>query len=247
MGRNKNRDNQNASQETEKSEAGLPQLGEYDILNGSSVQPAIVKVAGFELQLGQVVRAAWQKTGFTVEEWNALSDEAREAYIAAEIDVVEEGGQATVAAEGLAGEQPPAVDDVKSAPADEPSETLPPVDTPVEGDAAPAAEVDEVPVGTVDAVEAVVETNAHASWVQGVLDDYVAVMGPGKYPSPEEGARAQRSLLHALGKLEGLPVAQEVVRTFFRGNKDGITSERNLARFVSSKDAEALISLSQSV
>lgn len=260
MGRNKNRDNQNASQEAEKTEATLPQLAEHEILNGSSFHPGIVKVAGFELQLGQVVRAAWQKSGLTVEEWNALPNEARDAFIDAEIDVVEEGGAETIAADGLTSEQPPVDGDVKSGP------------TEGEGDSPTPPSDDEVPVGTIDTAgvgtdvtgtmapageqgedgvrEAPVaaKVDSVGAWVRGVLMDYVNVMGEGKYPSPEQGAKQQANLLHVCRKLSGLSDPGETntsafgdIAKFFSENKDGLTSERNLRRFVSQEDGELLV------
>jgi hypothetical protein len=251
MGRNKNRDNQNASQEAEKTEAALPQLSEGDILNGSSIHPGIVKVAGFELQLGQVVRAAWQKSGLSVEEWNALPNEARDAFIDAEIDVVEEGGEAIVAADNLApanGEQLPVDGDVKSGPADEVDDTpVPPTDaeTPVGTIDEPTAEA-----GEVDPADAPVapKVDSVGAWVRGVLVDYVSVMGEGKYPSPEQGAKQQANLLHVCRKLSGLSDPSDTntsafgdIAKFFSENKDGLTSERNLRRFVSQEDGELLV------
>lgn len=247
MGRNKNRDNQNASQEAEKTEAALPQLGEHEILNGSSFHPSIVKVAGFELQLGQVVRAAWQKSSLTVEEWNALPNEARDAFIDAEIDVVEEGGQATVTADGLAGEQPSTDGDVKSGPVEGEGDDLapPPIDPET-----PAGTIDEPTTEANDevvvAVEAPAKVDSVSAWVRGVLVDYVAVMGEGKYPSVEQGAKQQANLLHALTKLSGMEddgatSAFSDVAAFFSENKDGLTSERNLRRFVSPEDGERLV------
>jgi len=263
MGRNKNRDNQ-STQEAEKTEASLPQLGEHETLNGSNIQPSIVKVAGFELQLGQVVRAAWQKSGLTVEDWNALSDDAREAFIAAEVDVVEEGGETAIVADGLTGEQPTAGEDVKSGPAEgeDGAGPLPPLDTDVPvgtidtaglgvgtyvtGTMAPAGEQGDA--GVREEAPVAPKVDSVGAWVRGVLMDYAMVMGEGKYPSPEQGAKQQANLLHVCRKLSGLSDPSDTntsafadIAQFFRENKDGLTSERNLRRFVSQEDGELLV------
>ena len=87
-------------------DSGLPQIPEGEVLIGSSIQPSIVMVAGLEVQLGDVVKAAWQKSGLTVEEWNALDNDPREAFIAAEVDVLEQGGEQALEEDEVPAEHP---------------------------------------------------------------------------------------------------------------------------------------------
>lgn len=56
-------------------------------LYGSSVLPAEVEVGGPNpVQLGLIVASAHERSGFTVEDWNALTDEEREALLNAEVE-----------------------------------------------------------------------------------------------------------------------------------------------------------------
>lgn len=111
-------------------DSGLPQLPEGQTLNSSSVQPAIVKVGGFDVQLGDVVKAAWQKSQLTVEEWNALEDGAREAYIAAEIDVLEQGGEGALEEDKVPSEPSTEEPPVEEPPVEEPPVEEPPAEEP---------------------------------------------------------------------------------------------------------------------
>ncbi len=55
-----------------------------DILVGSNVLPSNIELAqGVTVQLGEVVRQAFEHTGLTVAEWNALEEGDREAELAA--------------------------------------------------------------------------------------------------------------------------------------------------------------------
>lgn len=61
---------------------------EKEALFGSSVQPAIFLLKdGSTMQLGDVVRTAFERSGLTVEKWNKLAQDKREKLIA---DVVAE-------------------------------------------------------------------------------------------------------------------------------------------------------------
>jgi len=69
----------------EKSDGIAPDTALVEIagLNGSSIQPSTFDLAdGTTLQLGVVIAKAFQSTGATVEEWNALDDATREGFIA---------------------------------------------------------------------------------------------------------------------------------------------------------------------
>lgn len=51
-------------------------------LFGSNVQPAVLEFAGHKVELGAVVAAAFDKSGMTVEAWNAQDEATREKAIA---------------------------------------------------------------------------------------------------------------------------------------------------------------------
>lgn len=57
-----------------------------DVLLGSSVLPALIKIGEDEVQLGAVVSGAYQLSNLSVAGWNALSEEEREAKLQAYID-----------------------------------------------------------------------------------------------------------------------------------------------------------------
>ena len=48
------------------------------MLLGSNIFSSSVRLKGVEHQLGDLVRAAFSKSGLTIEEWNALSERERE-------------------------------------------------------------------------------------------------------------------------------------------------------------------------
>ncbi len=80
-------------------EPAAPEKGPEDAIEllGSSVQPSIFKLKdGTELQLGEVVRTAFDRTDFeTAKEWNALPEEEREQKIqevVSELDLADDGG-----------------------------------------------------------------------------------------------------------------------------------------------------------
>jgi hypothetical protein len=57
-------------------------LAETETLNGSNTLPAVIEIAaGHSVQLGEVVMAAHQKSGLSVEVWNALSEEERDGLL----------------------------------------------------------------------------------------------------------------------------------------------------------------------
>lgn len=68
--------------------APAPQTEDDTTLVGSSVQPSTFKLAdGTELQLGDVVRRAYEASGMaTAKEWNDLPGETQEHFIQAEVD-----------------------------------------------------------------------------------------------------------------------------------------------------------------
>lgn len=80
-----------------------------DILVGSNVLPSNIELAeGVTVQLGEVVRQAFEHTGLTVADWNALEEGDREAELAAmvrelqsraEADAKAKKGEAAAAAE----------------------------------------------------------------------------------------------------------------------------------------------------
>lgn len=56
-----------------------------DTLLGSSILPALIEIGDAQVQLGEIVAAAHQKSGLSLEDWNALEDAARELLLDAEI------------------------------------------------------------------------------------------------------------------------------------------------------------------
>ncbi|RST30152.1 hypothetical protein HMF7854_04415 [Sphingomonas ginkgonis] len=68
--------------------ASAPAGGREQGLMGSPRLPASVRIAGEERQLGDAVRMAFEKSGLSAEDWNALSEDDRDARISTVIDVV---------------------------------------------------------------------------------------------------------------------------------------------------------------
>lgn len=62
-------------------------LGPTDTLVGSSILPSLVDVGAEQaIQLGDVVKAAHALSGLSVEAWNALPDDEREALLAGAVE-----------------------------------------------------------------------------------------------------------------------------------------------------------------
>ena len=58
-------------------------------LLGSSALPALITISeGNEIQLGDIVSAAFERSGLTAEEWNAQDDAVRESLLNAEIEII---------------------------------------------------------------------------------------------------------------------------------------------------------------
>lgn len=57
-----------------------------DMLLGSGVLPSMVPIGDTEVQLGEVVRGAFEASELSVEEWNALEGDAREQLLQDEVD-----------------------------------------------------------------------------------------------------------------------------------------------------------------
>lgn len=65
----------------------LPERDEpIAMLNGSNILASTYEIAGKTVTLGEIVAAAHKLSGMTVEEWNALADDAREDLLRAEFD-----------------------------------------------------------------------------------------------------------------------------------------------------------------
>ncbi|WP_329914041.1 hypothetical protein [Stenotrophomonas sp. SMYL86] len=65
-------------------EGGKPSAPAQESLLGSNVLPANIELAdGVSVQLGELVRQAFEHTGLTVADWNALEEGDREAELAA--------------------------------------------------------------------------------------------------------------------------------------------------------------------
>lgn len=63
-------------------------------LYGSSVQPALIKIGGEDVQLGVVVAAAQLASELSVQEWNDLAADVREDLIADELAAMQEAAAA---------------------------------------------------------------------------------------------------------------------------------------------------------
>lgn len=58
-------------------------------LIGSSILPAMIAISeGNDIQLGDLVNAAYERTGLSVEDWNAQNDQVRESILNAEIEII---------------------------------------------------------------------------------------------------------------------------------------------------------------
>jgi hypothetical protein len=69
-------------------------------LLGSSVLPALIMISeGHEIQLGDVVQAAFERSGLTAEDWNAQDDAVRESLLNAEIEIIKATKEAEEKAE----------------------------------------------------------------------------------------------------------------------------------------------------
>lgn len=245
--------NKNRNQSTTTDDKKEAAAASTETLLGSNTQPAMVKVAGFEVELGQAVKGAFDKSGLTVAEWNALTQDAREGFIAAVIDAQpEQAGDRGEAGALDAASLPTQGDEtlnqdlgasnVVSADADGVA-TAASLDEQITGDQAALEEA-----GAID--ESLVEDTAHpppsVALINGVLHDYERIMGEGKQPHAHEGVRAQQSLLRILRALTGdtRDAASEgvaAIKTFFVDHQDSTASEAHLARFVSGDDLELLL------
>jgi len=64
-------------------------LAADETLNGSNTLPALIEIAeGKSVQLGDVVRAAFEKSGLSVEAWNALAEADRDGLLNQAIEVM---------------------------------------------------------------------------------------------------------------------------------------------------------------
>lgn len=64
-------------------------LAANETLNGSNTLPALIEIAdGKSVQLGDVVRQAFEKSGLSVEAWNALAETDRDGLLSQTIEVM---------------------------------------------------------------------------------------------------------------------------------------------------------------
>lgn len=78
--------------------ASAPVAGEQMLL-GSSTLPSLIEVGGEQVQLGTVVAAAQAASGLSVEDWNKLSEEARDQHLNQQVDAMRQRGAAMAEAE----------------------------------------------------------------------------------------------------------------------------------------------------
>ncbi len=62
-------------------------LGHAETLNGSSTLPALIEIGTEQVQLGDIVRIAFDQSELDVASWNALDDADRDARLQAVIDI----------------------------------------------------------------------------------------------------------------------------------------------------------------
>lgn len=75
----------------------------HDMLLGSSILPAMVAItATLTLQLGEIVLAAQEASGLTVDDWNALPEAEREAKLQATVEALQLNPPATPKPKALA-------------------------------------------------------------------------------------------------------------------------------------------------
>lgn len=78
-----------ATQPNSESIKGAPDGGKPDgILLGSSVLESSYDIGGEQVVLGDIVRAAFETSGLSVEEWNGMDGDEREALLAAELQAM---------------------------------------------------------------------------------------------------------------------------------------------------------------
>ena len=63
-------------------------LGHAETLNGSSTLPALIEIGTEQVQLGDIVRSAFNQSELDVASWNALDDADRDARLQAVIDII---------------------------------------------------------------------------------------------------------------------------------------------------------------
>jgi hypothetical protein len=79
-------------------------------LKGSTVHPAVIDLGdGEKIELDDVIDAAYETSGLTTEEWNALTDEERHAKIDETLDAMAGGEEDDAGGDDANGDQPPAV------------------------------------------------------------------------------------------------------------------------------------------
>lgn len=80
-------------------DASAGQLGVNEVLNGSNTLPAIIEISGGNnVQLGDVVQAAFTKSAISAEAWNALEEAERDRLL----NEVIEDMKSAVAKDGVA-------------------------------------------------------------------------------------------------------------------------------------------------
>jgi len=72
------------------------------VLHGSNVHQATYEIGGQTYQLGDIVSKAFQASGLTAEEWNALEADDREAKIDIALDDIADSAEKTPAADDRA-------------------------------------------------------------------------------------------------------------------------------------------------
>lgn len=60
----------------------------FKFLYGSNILPSVSNIRGTPVQLGTIVQRAFDKSGKTIDDWNLLPDNTREALLQAELDVI---------------------------------------------------------------------------------------------------------------------------------------------------------------
>ena len=79
-----------------KTQESVSDQSKQDVLIGSSILPSVITISeGNEVQLGDVVRTAFERSGLSTEDWNAQDETVRESLLNAEIEIIKAANAAS--------------------------------------------------------------------------------------------------------------------------------------------------------
>jgi hypothetical protein len=62
----------------------------FECLFGSDILPSLVKIGDHSVQLGEVVRCGFERTGMTVKQWNSMESSLRDAILLETVNTMKE-------------------------------------------------------------------------------------------------------------------------------------------------------------